>query len=99
MAPVYGFMTTAEPPVGWWPIASESWMPCSTAFWVARWMRASIVSFSVGSDLPRGIWRWPAMRPSESTRTWARTKPGLSNESYTASTPVWPTTSPAFAVR
>src|SRR5581483_9799230 len=48
IAPVYGFMTIAEPPVGWRPIPCERWMPSWTAATVARSSRASIVSFSVG---------------------------------------------------
>ena len=81
MPPVHGFITTAEPPVGWYPSFCESAIPCSTAASVARWSCALMVSWSVGSALGAGTVSGPAMRPCESTRSRARRKPGLSSES------------------
>ena len=65
MPPVRGFITTAAAEVASpWPFACASAMPSRIAFSAARWIRASIVSFSVGSCFPCATSSGPAMRPA-----------------------------------
>ena len=82
MPPVRGFITTAAAEVAsLCPFACASAIPSRIAFSAARWIRASMVSRSVGGILPCAYSSGPAIRPSESTRRCACRKPGLRMES------------------